>query len=434
MVKVSKENLRYLCFEGGGGKGVAYLGALEVMEELGIISYVEKQLGEKTVSRLNPEKIKGIAGTSVGSIVSLLLACGYTPKEMQNMLMTNIGVSILDTVEFGKVPTIFSEDYPDTVVQDSRFEDPEKFMKASWNNFLKSDDKKLSDLLDIPANQFQRAGIQFLSLMLKGFLSYESRRSLEKIPKDKEARLAIRELAQSEILNPSLKKILDKPVHSFNSLKYEYGLFLGKAARDLFDSWIEEKSGFKNCTFKQFAEEFDIDLVITSVSANSKEIFYFRNDDRWGDLCVADAVRMSISIPFLFKPVLLKRTGKGIGSVTEDIHLAEFMVDGGVINNLPIHAFDEIDSSILNSSVLGFSLVPFTRAMKSEMDSMGQFVHDLSYILLHNSSNLQIMREEEKDQIIELDTKDVSIFDFKFKEIPEEVRMESRQKTEEYFR
>ena len=433
MVKISKENVKYLSFEGGGGKGVAYLGAIEVMEELGILSYVSKHLDNRIIDRLDPEKIKGISGTSVGSVVALLLACGFKPKEMEAMLMTDLGLNILDTVEFGKMPTIYSENFPDITVKDPRFEDPDKFMKTSWNDFIKSDDKKLSDLLDIPTNRFQRAGIQFLSLMLKGFLSFESRRSLEKIPKDKEARKVIRELAKSDTVNPTLQKILDQPIHSYNSLRYEYGLFLGKTARDLFDSWIEQRSGIKNCTFKQFADEFNIDLVITGVSTNSKELLYFRNDELWKDLCVADAVRISISIPFLFKPVLLKRTAKGNCSVTEDIQLADFMVDGGAINNLPIHAFDEENSTTLNPAVLGFSLVPYSRAKRTEVESLNQYVSYLGYIILHNSANLQIMQEDEWDQIIELDTKDVSIFDFKFTKIPPEVRNESKLKTEEYF-
>ena len=103
MVKVLKDDVRYLAFEGGGGKGVAYIGAIEVMEELEILSYTNKYLYNRTVNRLDPEKIKGISGTSVGSVVALLLACGFKPKEMEVMLMTDLGINILDTIEFGKM-------------------------------------------------------------------------------------------------------------------------------------------------------------------------------------------------------------------------------------------------------------------------------------------------------------------------------------------
>ncbi len=433
MVKVSKENVKYLAFEGGGGKGVAYIGSLEVMKELGIISYYNKEKDSKTYRRINTEKINGVAGTSVGSIVALLVACGYTPEEMQDMLMTKIGINILDTVEFGKMPTIYTEDYQDIVIQDPRFKDIEKFMKASWLEYIKSEDKKLGNLLEIPVNRFQSGGLKFFSLILKGFLSYESKKTYSKDSSSENNIINIKELVRSETVSPALKKVLEEPIHSFNSLKYEYGLFLGKTARDMFDSWIEQKSGIQNCTFKMFQKEFNIDLVIPAVSVNSKEVFYFRNNRKWKDLCVADAVRMSINIPFLFKPVLMKKTKKGISSVTDEIHLANFMIDGGAINNLPIHAFDKKSSSKLNPSVVGFSLVPYKKAKTTEIDSLTQYVADIGYIILNNATNLQILQEEDRDQIVELDTKDVSIFDFSFEEIPEEVKRESRARTLEYF-
>jgi NTE family protein len=433
MTKVSKEEVQYLAFEGGGGKGVAYIGALEVMKELGIISYYNKEKDSKIYRRINTDKIKGVAGTSVGSVVALLVACGYTPEEMQEMLMTKIGINILDTVEFGKMPTIYTEEYQDIVIQDPRFEDIEKFMKSSWLEYIKSDDKKLSNLLEIPVNRFQSGGLKFFSLILKGFLSYESKKTYSKDSSSENNIFNIKELVHSETVSPALKKVLADPIHSFNSLKYEYGLFLGKTARDMFDSWIEQKSGIQNCTFKMFQKEFNIDLVIPAVSVNSKEVFYFRNNRKWKDLCVADAVRMSINIPFLFKPVLMKKTKKGISSVTDEIHLANFMIDGGAINNLPIHAFDKKSSSKLNPSVVGFSLVPYKKAKTTEIDSLTQYVADISYIILNNATNLQVLKEEDRDQIVELDTKDVSIFDFAFGEIPEEVKRESRTRTLEYF-
>ncbi|MHA1397708.1 MAG: patatin-like phospholipase family protein, partial [Candidatus Heimdallarchaeaceae archaeon] len=129
MVRVSKEDVKFLVFEGGGGKGVAYIGALEVMKELGILSYYDKEKDNKTYTRLNSDKIKGVAGTSVGSIIALLLACGYTPEEMKEMLMMKVGINILDTLEFGKLPTIYTKEYQDTVIQDPRFKDVKKFMK-----------------------------------------------------------------------------------------------------------------------------------------------------------------------------------------------------------------------------------------------------------------------------------------------------------------
>ena len=78
-MRVSKENVRFLVFEGGGGKGVANLGALQALDELGIVSYFKKEINGEEVFRLDPEKIHGVSGTSVGSVTALLIACGYTP-------------------------------------------------------------------------------------------------------------------------------------------------------------------------------------------------------------------------------------------------------------------------------------------------------------------------------------------------------------------
>ena len=60
---------RNLIFEGGGVKGIAYVGALQVMEQKGIL---------KNITR--------VGGTSAGAINAVLLALGYTLKETQKIL------------------------------------------------------------------------------------------------------------------------------------------------------------------------------------------------------------------------------------------------------------------------------------------------------------------------------------------------------------
>ncbi len=52
-----------IALSGGGGKGAAHIGALKVLEK-------------------NNIKISALAGTSIGSIVAILYAMGYTPDEM----------------------------------------------------------------------------------------------------------------------------------------------------------------------------------------------------------------------------------------------------------------------------------------------------------------------------------------------------------------
>ena len=58
-----------LVFEGGGVKGIAYVGALEELEERGILSQVRR-----------------VGGTSAGAIVATLVGLGYTVEEVREVL------------------------------------------------------------------------------------------------------------------------------------------------------------------------------------------------------------------------------------------------------------------------------------------------------------------------------------------------------------
>ncbi len=60
---------RNLVFEGGGVKGIAYVGAMEVLQRRGIFA-----------------DIKRVGGTSAGAINAVLLACGYTNAEQKKIL------------------------------------------------------------------------------------------------------------------------------------------------------------------------------------------------------------------------------------------------------------------------------------------------------------------------------------------------------------
>jgi len=64
-----------LVLEGGGMKGIAYAGAFEVLDSLGI-----------------SDSIQNVAGTSSGAMNGMMFALGYTGKEIRQMnLSTNFG-------------------------------------------------------------------------------------------------------------------------------------------------------------------------------------------------------------------------------------------------------------------------------------------------------------------------------------------------------
>src|SRR3989338_9245676 len=59
----------YLVFKGGGVKGLAYAGFAKVFERYGLL-----------------EEVKHVAGSSAGAIAALVVALGYEPDEISQLL------------------------------------------------------------------------------------------------------------------------------------------------------------------------------------------------------------------------------------------------------------------------------------------------------------------------------------------------------------
>jgi len=65
----SAQQYKYLVLKGGGIRGIAYAGALQVLEEKKITDGLEK-----------------VAGTSVGAIVGLLFSVGYSARQIEEIM------------------------------------------------------------------------------------------------------------------------------------------------------------------------------------------------------------------------------------------------------------------------------------------------------------------------------------------------------------
>jgi NTE family protein len=82
-----------LVFEGGGVKGIAYGGALEILEQ----------------SQITPQ-IKSVAGTSAGAITATMVSLGYTASEFIEIMMNLDFSKLEDGSEIGG-PVRLIEDY-----------------------------------------------------------------------------------------------------------------------------------------------------------------------------------------------------------------------------------------------------------------------------------------------------------------------------------
>ncbi len=196
-------NFRNLVFEGGGVKGIAYVGAMEELSERGILP-----------------RIRRVGGTSAGAINAVLVGLGYSQAEIKKMLWD---------LDF------------------------KKFMDSSWG--VLRDIKRLKD---------------------------------------------------------------------------DFGWYKGDFFRNWIGEVIKNKTGNANATFADVenaaqngAPFLSMYFMVTNLSTRFSEVFSGETSPR---VCVADAVRYSMSIPFFFA---VKRSMRG-----------DAYVDGGVLDNYPIKLFD----------------------------------------------------------------------------------------------
>lgn len=133
-------------------------------------------------------------------------------------------------------------------------------------------------------------------------------------------------------------------------LMTEYGEHSGIFFHKYMQNLIKEKTGDSNYTFGELYEDKKIQLVVVATDLNKLKTVYFSHQN-YRTMPIADAVRMSMSIPFLFHPVKFND---------------QLFVDGGLIDNYPLHVFDgdfpgdpktSLGISEPNMKVLGFKLV-----------------------------------------------------------------------------
>lgn len=197
-------HFKNLVFEGGGVKGIAYIGALEVLNSKGILNNIER-----------------VGGTSAGAINAALLGLGFTLDQIKDVMWT---------LDFNK------------------------FLDDSWG-IIRDTERLIHDFGWYKGDFFR----SWIGELIK------------------------RQTGNSESTFADIEAMKDK-------------------------------KGFKSMFF-----------MGTNLSTTYSEIFSAEHTPRF---CIADAVRISMSIPLFFAA---KRSIRG------DIY-----VDGGVLDNYPVKLFDRM--------------------------------------------------------------------------------------------
>lgn len=205
---------RNLVFKGGGVRGIAYMGALEVLDEYRIVENIER-----------------VAGTSAGAIAAAMLSLRLTIPETRDLF---------NSLELSKIPQ--------STLKPKRWNLPRFAEEENYRRFIT-----------------------------------------------------------------------------------RYGWY----SSEYFYEWLMEAIGSQcdgngQATFAEFRKRGfrDLHIVAANISRQRAEVFSAHNTP---DVAVADAVRMSMSIPIFFEA--LQFDGKSLGS-------GDYYVDGGLFDNFPMHIFD----------------------------------------------------------------------------------------------
>jgi len=283
-----------LVFKGGGPKGIAYMGALNVLEENGL-------LGE----------LKRTGGTSAGAIQASLLAVGYKSEEM---------IAAFNSI------------------------DPREFMDHPVLKILSGQpiSKVTSEICSQVGVQEILQGLAKLYNLCREYAKAEDATDLAKDAIKDAIEAAAKALWQTTGIcdGDVFREWLDEKIAE------KAALALGKSKKDLrYLSFGELRKEFIEKGIPGFRH-----LYVNTINIQTgKPITINSEDPQWDHVIISDAVRASMSIPAIFKPHVLHELPENqLGIFDEKLRkdmrsenkkLGTF-VDGGLIANYPIDIFD----------------------------------------------------------------------------------------------
>ena len=172
-------------------------------------------------------------------------------------------------------------------------------------------------------------------------------------------------------------------------LTTEFGIDTGENVKKYIEKMIYDKIKKKQITFIELFNSTNKRLVITSTCVNKGITHYFDYISN-PNMNIVDAIRMSISVPFLFTSVKYNNY---------------YYVDGGLLDNFPIHLFP-----LESDEVLGIKITNNIIDVK-DINDFGQYFQLLLRSLVHESEKVRIQHSKCKN-VIYIDTKEIESFNF----------------------
>lgn len=187
------------------------------------------------------------------------------------------------------------------------------------------------------------------------------------------------------------------------ALWFRYGIYRG----DELEKWVAERLAAKQV--RTFADLPDGKLqIIASDISNGRLLILPQDIKAYGmepnKLDVAFAVRMSTSLPYYFRPVVLKVNGKKV-----------LIVDGGVLSNYPVWLFDTEHEREPRWPTFGFRLSAARqvgeKASPNKINNPLQMAWSIYRTMLKAHDRLHI-EEQDAVRTIFIPTGDVNTTDF----------------------
>ncbi|NWC48927.1 patatin-like phospholipase family protein [Pseudomonas edaphica] len=279
----------FLAFQGGGAKGVVHAGALLAINDLDL-------------------EIKGVAGTSAGSMIAALIASGYTGKELVDPdEEKHLFQTITPELGIHRATDIFSK-------KAWRILTIGRSLPAHIRSFKTFYLKMIAPYLGGKPNIYWFYGALALFFIL----------------------LATCPTIAQFVAGLSTLGVIALGV----ALRWvSGGISTVGEVRRLIDGAIRKKLGVEkhNITFRDLKDNGGLPLKIisTNILGECLELFCF---ERTPDTPVADAVAASICLPVIFSPWPLKFRR---GTENLDRNVSGSFFDGGLMSNLPAWPFDE---------------------------------------------------------------------------------------------
>jgi NTE family protein len=255
-----------LVFEGGGAKGMAFAGALQVFTDAG-------------------HQHRRVVGTSAGAITAMLTGAGYTPAEL--------------TVECTKT------DAAGNPVFASFMDAPDE---SDFTN----------DLIE---------GCETIALMKAAGFPFSG----------------VMQNIEEKIIKALLHLELYRELFSFNECG---GFYAGDKALEWFRERLVAKGMTAEITWADFAKKTgkDVSVVTTDVTDKESVVLNARTSP---NVPVAESVRMSMSIPFVWREMIWKpewgtyNVMGADGQIIRRQKAGNIFVDGGVLSNFPLRLIAE---------------------------------------------------------------------------------------------